>query len=475
MLNIPDEGHLWYGVKAISQYGDVPLLTFRGYDPGRYYWGAAWSVLIGDSLMAVRFSAMIFNAIGLSFGLLAVHRVYRKRWLLIPVAVLLLAWMFPRHKFVEASLAMALAYFGVLLVQAPTRRNYFISGVCVGLTAFFGRNLGLYGAVGFVTLSAFVYFKVDRADPLKRFLALTAGIVTGYLPMLLMIILIPGFPETFVENILFWFRQGETNLPLPVPWLWTLNFPLNEPSTFSSSVLFTLLPPFVIGMLILLFILPVKNVSRTALTAAGICIGLFFLHHAYSRADIPHIAQSVHPMLLALIGVPLLLENEWKRQLTTVLVAVFLIVVTLPAVTATPLGMWLRQPSDYVQFEIDGDTFWVSRHQAAYISAVQKFAEENPGRMAAIPYEAGIYAILDRPSPFWDNYLLFKATDEVQQEAVRAFEDVEWILLGNNVVDGRADKHLEVIYPMLWSYIQSEFEPVTVEGLPTSHTILVRQ
>jgi hypothetical protein len=40
-LDLGDEGQLWY-VTTRTALGDVPLRDIRSYDPGRYYWGAAW-------------------------------------------------------------------------------------------------------------------------------------------------------------------------------------------------------------------------------------------------------------------------------------------------------------------------------------------------------------------------------------------------------------------------------------------------
>jgi len=52
------------------------------------------------------------------------------------VGIVLLAWMYPRHKLFEPSLAMATVYFAVRLIEKPTLRQYFVSGLVVGLAAF---------------------------------------------------------------------------------------------------------------------------------------------------------------------------------------------------------------------------------------------------------------------------------------------------------------------------------------------------
>jgi hypothetical protein len=69
-IGLSDEGYLWYGTWR-TMLGEVPILDFRGYDPGRYYWGAAWGLLFGDGIIGLRLSNALFAFGGLSFGLLA--------------------------------------------------------------------------------------------------------------------------------------------------------------------------------------------------------------------------------------------------------------------------------------------------------------------------------------------------------------------------------------------------------------------
>ncbi|MGI9591676.1 MAG: hypothetical protein ACR2P8_09935 [Myxococcota bacterium] len=100
-----DEGYLWYGVIRVGQ-GDVPLRDFQSYDPGRYYWCAAWTYFLGDGILALRFSVAAFQVIGLTCGLLAARRFTTHPAQLLLVGVVLLLWCFPRYKVFEPSLAL---------------------------------------------------------------------------------------------------------------------------------------------------------------------------------------------------------------------------------------------------------------------------------------------------------------------------------------------------------------------------------
>src|SRR3990172_9850386 len=157
-LNLADEGYLWYGtIQTVA--GQVPLRDFQSYDPGRYYWGALWSYVLGDGIMALRASTAIFQALGLFLGLLAARRVIRSYWLLALFGLLLVVWMHPRHKLFEPAIALSAVFFAVRLIERPELARYFLSGVFICLAAFFGRNHGLYLFSSFSAIIFLIIFK----------------------------------------------------------------------------------------------------------------------------------------------------------------------------------------------------------------------------------------------------------------------------------------------------------------------------
>lgn len=125
-IDLADEGFLWYGAVQTAS-GEVPVRDFRSYDPGRYYWAAFWLKLFGNSLISLRISVGIFQAIGLSLGLLVLRRVIRSWWVLAIAGFVLIAWMIPRHKLFDSSIAMAAVYFAVCLIQKPSLMQHFVN------------------------------------------------------------------------------------------------------------------------------------------------------------------------------------------------------------------------------------------------------------------------------------------------------------------------------------------------------------
>lgn len=102
-LNLGDEGYLWHNAQRTLE-GGVPIRDFRSYDPGRYYWSALWFAWLGPGLSSLRISLAAFQFLGLFAALLAIRRAIRSWQGLILSSIVILLWMYPRHKIFEISL-----------------------------------------------------------------------------------------------------------------------------------------------------------------------------------------------------------------------------------------------------------------------------------------------------------------------------------------------------------------------------------
>lgn len=220
-FSLLDEGFLWYGAQRVM-LGEVPIRDFMAYDPGRYYWSAALMGLLGDNgIMALRGAVAIFQVMGLFVGLLLIARSVKKQnfLYLFLSAVTLVVWMFPRHKLFDISLSVFLIDALAFLVQHPTSRRYFFAGLYVGLVAVFGRNHGMYGVAASVGIVVWLNIKrIEGPGLIEGFSLWATGVITGFMPILAMALLVPGFAAEFMEGIQFMiFEVKSTNLPLPVP------------------------------------------------------------------------------------------------------------------------------------------------------------------------------------------------------------------------------------------------------------------
>lgn len=483
-LNLADEGFLWYGAVQTAR-GHIPLIDFQGYDPGRYYWIAPWLALFGQDIMALRLAVALFQVVGLTFGLLAAKRVVTQGWLLAIVGVVLLAWMFPRHKLFEPSLAMAAVYFAVRLIEKPTPRQYVCAGIFVGLAAFFGRNHGFYSFSAFFLLILFLWFKFrDKLVPKKVSLWL-AGVVIGYTPMWLMLALVPDMFARFTYLADLLFRQQSTNLPLPVPWPWTIDYAqadlLGNASKFFTGLLFLLLPVFYLISAAAILQMNKKDIQNRSLLIASTWVGIFYMHYAFSRAELWHLAQSIHPFLLGLVALPPAFNYSIHRKAVGIGLIILALAASLTLVMpASPYWQKLTAKDQFVLYNVTGRQLWLRQEQAAYLETVKQLITQHVGpqeELLIAPHSPGLYPILQRQAPTWDIYLLFPETEERQQEIIQDLNHhhVNWVILADNPLDGRDDLRFRNTHPLVWQYFLTKFEPVDAPGLPGNQQLLHRK
>lgn len=469
-LNLADEGFLWYGTIHTAA-GQVPLRDFQSYDPGRYYWGALWSYVLGDGIMALRVSTAVFQAIGLFLGLLAARRAVRSYWLLAIIGILLVAWMYPRHKLFEPAIALSAVFFAARLIERPEFARYFSSGVFIGLAAFFGRNHGLYLFAAFASIIVLIRYKMGGSASVRKASAWIAGIGVGFLPMILMFLVVPGFFSKYMEWAFFIMRVG-ANLPLPVPLPWTAS----DIYSLSMGVLFISMPILFVAALIWAIFFREIEIRTKALFIASAAIGIFYMHHAFSRADIGHLAQAIHPFLLGVIAIPALFNGR-ARLFSAVLAGAFLLLASASTISReTPYLM--KAKGDFVQYEISGDSLWISRATAGQIDgvkAVAALAGPQEGLLIA-PHWPTMYCILGRQSPLWQIYFLFPETPEKEKKMIDELNanNVQWVVLGDIALDGRDELRLKNTHPLMWKYFKEEFMALPGPGLPEGYVLFKR-
>ena len=479
LFGLADEGFLWYGSWRTA-LGEVPIRDFNAYDPGRYYWNAGWSMLFGDNIMALRKSVAVFQAIGLSLGLLALRRVVRSWWLLAGLGLLLTLWMFPRHKVFEQSISLAAVYFATLLIERPSMARHLVAGIFVGLAAFFGRNHGLYLSVSFFLLILFLWFKTQRSDLFKRAFAWGAGVIAGYSPMLFMSALIPGFFDSVVESILFLFHIKATNIPLPVPWPWTMDPGMPGAAThISIGLLFMMMPLFYAWGAVYLIRDKGEDPGQNALLAASVFVGAAYMHPAFSRADISHLAQGIQPLLIGLIALPFILKNVYIKRACAGIIVLVLVLSCFSVARVSPYFRKALAPcGTFEHIDINGDDVLVHRHTARLIRDVKEIYSEKvgPGEGLLIaPHWPGFYPILKIRSPLWETYFLFEEIRDKQEDMIVRLKknNVKWVILGDVALDGREDLRFKNTHRLLWRYINEAFEAVDVDGLPGNYRLMV--
>jgi len=470
-FNMADEGILWY-VSKHTAHGGVPLRDFQSYDPGRYYWIALWSYFFGDGILAMRISTAIFQAVGITFGLLAARRSVKSFPALVLVGLVLNLWIFPRYKAFEPSLAMAGVFFAVRLIEKPSLLRHFSAGLCVGLAAFFARNFGLYLSLSFFLLIIFIWFKNEDKNLPGRYAAWLAGIAAGYLPMFFMLFFINGFFESFINSVLWIFTHG-TNLHTPIPWPWNTN----STNEFFTGLLFLFVPIFYLfSALSFLWASPSK-IFKIRLLVASTFVGIFCLHHAFARADLNHLAQSIHPFILAMIALPISLNFVRKKTLIAVITIFFLLTTFFSVVKAQPYYTFLLYKDMYVRSNISGDSIWINRYSAYIIYNIKLLVKQHVGsddEILLAPYMPGMYCILNRKSPLWLTYFVLPEPKAQQHEMIKNLKEknVKWALISTNAIDRRDDLGFRNTHRLVWQYFMENFERVATPMLPPIYLLL---
>lgn len=464
-----DEGFLWYGVQRVMK-GEIPIRDFMSYDPGRYYWTGLLASFAGnDGILSVRIAVAVFQAAGLFVGLWIIVSAMNKRngdWLFLGAvaAVTLVVWMFPRHKLFDISISIFLLGGLTLLVGKQTVWRYFLCGVAVGLAAVFGRNHGVYGAAGSLGVMLWIWTTTqDRQACMRGMLLWGSGVVAGFLPVLVMLAIVPGFALSFWESIRLIVEQKATNLPLPVPWPWKVDMSWS----FVDLMRAFLVGWFFLGLVLFVCLagawIIIMHRGRKALPpalVASVFLAVPYAHYAFSRADVGHLAQGIFPMLIGTFIVLGMLGARYRWFFSSCLcvASIYVVCVQHPG--------WLCMTSIRCEpVEISGAELMVDTATVADVVMLRKLADAYApdGRsFLAVPFWPGAYALLERKSPMWEIYPLFSRSETFQRSEIERIKSAfpGFALIFDLALDGDNALKFQNTHPLIYQYIVDNFQPV---------------
>ena len=483
-LNLLDEGFLWYGVERVLA-GEVPLRDFQAYDPGRYYWCAAWAPLFGSGILGVRAALAIFQALGLFLGVLTCRRIAKSALGLTFAAALVAAWMFPRHKLFEPALALTALYGAVRLIERPGPRTFLAAGALTGLFAWFGRNHALYAGLSFVALGAYIAWK-RRPSGLARLVRDYAfGVALGSAPLWLMLAFVPGFATAYLRSLELNLHHG-ANLALPYPWPWTVAWGNLEGLELFGSIALSaaFLLPFAVLPLGVLAALrsPGAELARRAVALAATFVGAIYLHHVSVRSAVPHLAQCIHPLLVLALALPDCFRRTAGPRARGAAWCALGALSLLATARANPVLSQLGpdRVRDLAVLETRGEALRIPAEIAGYVQAIEQVVDERvpPGEMLFLaPSLPGLYPVLGRPSPTWWIYFFWPAEDGEQTRTIAELErGANWALIFTDArLDNRADLAFRNSNPLVWHYLARSFQPVTDPRLPPGSLLLRRR
>ena len=478
-INLADEGWLWYGAEAVRR-GEVPMRDFSAYDPGRYFWIAGWSYLVGESLVAVRLACVFFQCLGVLAGLLVARRLSRNLLFLGVVGLLLCAWMHPRYKVFEQSVALMAVYAGVLLLEKPSLRRHCGVGVFGGLSAIMGRNHGAYHLLAFGLLIGWGAWGTGASEWLRRYLAWGVGMFVGYLPQLLMFLFVPGFFGAFMSYIEAMLASGSTNVALGVPWPWLV--PAEVPLwRWLSAILkgwwYLAILAFFAVALPRIATLRRKELRGHVPFFSTLCVSLPYAHYVFSRPDIVHLGHGAPVVALGALGLAFSFPSR-GRAVGFMLAPALTVAALLANMFQFGITQRLLWSKEFlVEVDVRGQPMWVSKWDSQILASARHLAEELAKRGEAIlymPHFPTLYPFTGRRSPTKEIYFVSPPPDAEFLEEIKA-ADVRWVMLQDTAIDERGDLRFRDTNPRVLDYFAEEFESVPLATVPRGTFVLRRR
>ena len=453
-LILADEGYLWYGALEVLK-GKVPIRDFRAYDVGRYYWCAFWMRLLGSRNRSIRIAMTVIQVGGVWLATLLVHAATHSWLASILWAFAISACMRPWYKTIEPTFAIAGVAIALMLVNESTPTQALIIGFFVALSVLAGLNLAIYNGAG--ALIAICFAPVSSAASVRGILAAYfSGVIIGLGVLLMLFATIRGFLRAYWQRKIFAvLRRGTTNLRLAVPLLWR-----KTPGTPVVKTLFTALVFFYTGSLVWLMFNTAAWSSADKVFAAGVCVGIFYMHHVLSRPDAEHLFVAIPPCLIALA--PLLFRNSLGWALGLAIAAALFRYVHVDN------DLFLahrRNPSAFCRYRVDGDFLWVPKTLAADLDAMRQVVDSHtaPGEPALfVPVLVTLYPLFGRRPAAYDLFCVYPAERTAQEEIIASTtrQRVRLAIVWNGALDWHEARRFSETHPLVWNHLKVAFQSV---------------
>jgi hypothetical protein len=357
------------------------------------------------------------------------------------------------------------------LIEAPTARRYVLAGMCVGFSAFMGRNHGMYGlaAAGAAILWLNLH-STQRIAFVRAALLFAVGVAVGFLPVVAMLLLIPGFASAYWEGIRFLFEIKATNIGLPVPWPWRAD--LSGP--VAAIVRDVMLGAFFLATLVFGIVALISVVwSRwrrkpvVPAFAASAFLALPYAHYAFSRADFYHLAFGIFPLLVGCFALALAQPDARTRRG----IACALLAASFLTMYGYHAGWQCRSSERCVDIDVSASRMRVDSATAKEIDMIRRIAGQyaaNGKNFIAAPLWPGAYALLDRKSPVWEIYALFPRPPAFEERELARIKAAEpgFALIYDLALDGDERQRFRNSHPLTYRYFADNFRRVPNPSRP---------
>jgi hypothetical protein len=427
--------------------------------------------LIGDDgILGARLGAALYQSLGTGLGvylcLITLRQGGMVRWVFaLLTASILTVWVSPYYKVYDHATSILIVALLVMILRTPRPAAWLGAGISLGVAAMMGRNHGVYGATAATLIIGLLAVKAQqRRHMLGPSACFVVGIVIGFAPALIMMLVVDGFAGALVDSIVRLIRSGSTNIGLPVPWPWSLS--LANLGVFLAtrellrSLCYLLLIAFpVLGVLVLICQRPDLSDDGRLVFFAAVAASIPYAHYAFSRPDIVHLALGIYPVLIGLLALGAAMRG-W-RPLLAGAALLALSIVTVGA--AQPYLATKLLSLKALLTEVDTHPLWVEPREARILQVATTILAAQPAAaesFLALPNMPSLYAMYRTRMPLWEIYSLFPRDAEFEAGEIKrliAFKP-QVVILSNHALDSRPDLRYSHIHPMIYDWIRSHYE-----------------
>jgi hypothetical protein len=459
-FGLADEGYLWYGAQRVV-HGEVPLRDFMSYDPGRYLLAGAWMWLAGnDGILALRGLLGLLTVLSTAWACNLVGRAWclDRVWRIVPAALLFVFWMEPRNKVFDIASSIALVATIAWVLRQPGRGRFALCGVVVGLLAILGRNHGIYALITSVLAGAWLAWQGRAGSGWRMFGAFVGGVILGYAPMWIGMLLIPGFAAAVWLSLQLMFDYGATNLPLPVAWPWTaLVAGRFDMTSMLTGFAFAALPVFDVAGVLVLVWCGHRRRALSPLFVAAVCASIPYTHYAFSRANISHLSLSIMPLFFGVLGGMAVGPATLRRSVFLPLV---LLLVSMPLLL--PLHpRYDAHGKPWRSVQIGSDKLMLNPQEADAVDLLQRLYVTRPdsGPAFVAPLWPGAYALFGQRSPDWEIYPLIPRSAVLQEAEIASLSEsrIGLAVVLDVPLDGNPALSYPRSHPQVFAYLRHCF------------------
>ncbi len=240
------------------------------------------------------------------------------------------------------------------------------------------------------------------------------------------------------------------------------------------KALFTFLP----AIYAIPIVLALSNLiadSREAWSMVAVaCGGMFYLHHAFSRADLSHLAQSIAPLIILMAVFCAQFSFGWL---------ILCLFSTISAGYLLPQReSWMKQlfnGSKLVRFTAGETSLWLPPNQAGYLQRIHDLLEQHTTRgetALLLPNLVTLYPLFQRKAVVYDIFSVYPATEEEDTRMVEELSTrgVRFALINNHRLDARDDLRFCNTHPAVWQHLQREFDFVGKDEQLPDHYLFLR-